>query len=94
MPQSPIPSERRLQIAQIAQMESPTMTSASERLARIRSDFARLHAAWFGDLMTLRRDGVLEHTWAPQHACADDSGIEDGNGSTNDWGDHRRRHAA
>jgi len=52
-----------MQIAQIAQMESPTMTSTSERLARIRSDFARLHAAWFGDLMTLRRDGVLEHTW-------------------------------
>ena len=54
-----------MQIAQIAQMESPTMTSTSERLARIRSDFARLHAAWFGDLMTLRRDGVLEHTWRP-----------------------------
>lgn len=39
------------------------MPSTDHLVDRARSDFSHLMSNWFADLMSLRRDGILEHTW-------------------------------
>jgi hypothetical protein len=39
------------------------MTTPDQVIARVRSEYARILNDWFADLMELRRQGILEHTW-------------------------------